>query len=82
MLAKGWTSQLTSLYGHPVLFAQKKYSALSVCVDYRSLNSNTCMDHYPIHHIDELLDRLLGCYVYSSLDLQMGYHQIEIEPAH
>ena len=82
MLAKGWISPSTSPYGHPVLFARKKCGALRLCVDYRSLNANTRVDRYPIPHIDELLDRLSGCSVFSSLDLQTGYHQIEIEPAH
>ena len=66
MLAKGWISPSTSPYGHPVLFARKKCGALRLCVDYRSLNANTRVDHYPIPHIDELLDRLSGCSVFSS----------------
>ena len=36
----------------------------------------------PHTHIDELFDRLSGCSVFSGLDLQIGYHQIKIEPAH
>ena len=53
-----------------------------LCVDYRSLNTNTSVGHYPIPHIDRLLGRLSGWSVFSSLDLQTGYHQIEIEPAY
>ena len=82
MLAKGWISPSTSLYDHPVFFALKKCGALRLCVDYRSLNANTRVNRYPIPCIDELLDHLSRCSVFSSLDLQTGYHQIEIELAH
>ena len=58
MLAKGWISQSTLPYGHLVLFARKKYGALRLYVDYRSLSANTRVDRYPIPRIDELLDRL------------------------
>ena len=51
-------------------------------MDYKSLNATTRVEHYPILYIDELLDPLSGCSVFSSLDLQTGYHKIEIEPAY
>ena len=82
MLEKGWISHLTSLYGHPVLFARKKCGALHLCVDFWSSNSNTRLDCYPLPRIDELLDCLAGSNIFISLDLQHGYHQIEIAPEH
>ena len=82
MLEKGWIAPSCSPYGHPVLFARKKCGALRLCVDFRSLNANTRLDRYPLPRIDELLDTLHGCSVFSSLDLQQGYHQIEIDPEH
>ncbi|KAJ9525206.1 hypothetical protein QJQ45_020746, partial [Haematococcus lacustris] len=33
---------------------------------------------YPLPRIDDLFDKLSGCKVFSSLDLQAGYHQIKI----
>ena len=82
MLDKGWISPSTSPYGHPVLFACKKCGALRLCVDFRSLNANTRLDCYPLPCIDELLDCLAGSNIFTSLDLQHGYHQIEIAPEH
>ena len=82
MLDKGWISPSIFPYGHPVLFARKKCGALRLCIDLRSLNANICLDCYPFSHIDELLDCLEGSNIFTSLDLQHGYYQIEIAPEH
>ena len=55
---------------------------MQMCVDYRSLNSNTRVDRYPIPRIDDLMDRLHGATVFSAIDLRAGYHQMRIKDAH
>ena len=47
-------------------------------VDFRMLNKVTIKNRYPLPRIDELLDRLNGKTIYSSLDLLDGYYQIGI----
>ena len=49
-----------------------------MCIDYRGLNKLTVQNAYPMPRIDRLLDRLRGAKVFSSIDLQAGYHQIRI----
>ena len=78
LLAKGLIEPSVSPYGAPVLFVQKKDGSLRMCIDYRALNKVTVRDRYPLPRIDDLLDKLHGCSVFSSLDLQSGYHQIRI----
>jgi len=47
-------------------------------IDYRALNKLTIKNRYPLPKIDDLFDQLAGSYVFSSLDLAQGYHQIRI----
>ena len=81
-LKSGCIVPLATLYGHPVLFTEKKGGGgLHLCVDYCSLNVNTVIDSWPLPRIDDLLSQLKGARVFNSLDLRDGYHQIPINPA-
>ncbi|KAJ9516227.1 hypothetical protein QJQ45_001146 [Haematococcus lacustris] len=80
LLAKGMIEPSSSPYAAPVLFVQKKSGELRMCIDYRQLNKITLRDQYPLPRIDDLFDKLSSCKVFSSLDLQAGYHQIRITP--
>ncbi|KAJ9520658.1 hypothetical protein QJQ45_007456 [Haematococcus lacustris] len=77
-LAQGIIEPSSSPYAAPVLFVKKKSGELRMCVDYRQLNKQTLRDQYPLPRIDDLFDKLAGCTVFSSLNLQAGYHQIRI----
>ncbi|KAJ9505128.1 hypothetical protein QJQ45_020265, partial [Haematococcus lacustris] len=79
-LSKGMIEPSSSPYAAPILFVQKKSGGLRMCIDYRQLNKLTQRDQYPLPRIDDLFDRLSGCSVFSSLDLQAGYHQNRITP--
>jgi hypothetical protein len=49
-------------------------------VYYRKLNEKMIGNAYPLSDITEILDQLGEAKYFSSLDLAMGYHQIDIDP--
>ena len=75
LLESGRIVPSSSPYGAPILFAEKKGGGgLRMCTDYRSLNSNTASDSWPLPRIDEMLARLKGARFFSKLDLRERYH--------
>jgi hypothetical protein len=80
LLKHGLIEPSSSPYGAPVLFVSKKDGSLRMCIDYRALNKITVKNKYPLPRIDQLMDSLAGAKVFTSLDLQSGYHQIRITP--
>ena len=49
------------------------------CIDYRRLNSRTVRNAHSLPRIDETLDALEGASWFSSLDLCIGYWQVEVK---
>ncbi|KAF9760592.1 Retrovirus-related Pol polyprotein from transposon, partial [Nosema granulosis] len=78
-LEKGLIRESRSSYLSPVALTKKKDGSLRFCVDYRQLNKIVAKEEYPIPRIDDALDALGGARVFTSLDLESGYHQIKVE---
>jgi hypothetical protein len=70
----------TSPWGAPVLFVRKKDRTLRLCIDYRRLNSATVKDVYPLSLITELIDKLKRAKLFTKIDFDGAYHQIQIKP--
>ena len=79
LLEAGLVQKSSSPFGAPVLFVKKKDGTMRMCVDYRGLNKITVPNRYPLPRVDDLLDKLQGAKVFSSLDLLSGYHQIRLQ---
>ena len=62
-----------------VVLVQKKDGSLRFCIDLRKLNNQTIKDAYSLPQIDETLHSLQGSHRFSSLDLKLGYWQVEMD---
>lgn len=78
LLEKGLIEPSTSPWGAPILFATKADGSLRMCIDYRQLNKHTVKNRAPLPNPIDLFDAMQGATIFSSIDLQSGYHQIAI----
>ena len=53
---------------------------IRLCVDMRAANQAIKRVKHPMPTVDELIHDLNGCKFFSKLDLNQGYHQIELHP--
>ena len=59
----------------------KKDGGVGWCIDNRKLTDVTRKDSYPLYpNFEECLDTLPESTIFSTIDLQQGYHQIEMDP--
>lgn len=56
----------------------KKENNWRLCGDYRSLNSVTIPDRYPLPHIQDSTSELYGKNIFSKLDLVKAYYQVPV----
>lgn len=77
-LKKGFIRRSKSPAASPILFVRKKTGDLRLCVDYRGLNAITTKNRYPLPLIDDLLDRVQGCTIFSVIDLKNAFNLIRI----
>jgi len=49
-----------------------------MCADLRELNKILVKKHYPIPHIDDLLDKLRGKIFFTKLDLKNAYFHVRV----
>ena len=78
LLAKKITRKSSSQYASPVVLVRKKSGGLRMCVDFRLPNWHVIRDAYPLPRIEESMDALKGARVFSTMDLQSAYHQVEV----
>eukprot|EP00959_Pyramimonas_sp_CCMP1952_P475462 9504183-Pyramimonas_sp.AAC.2 len=81
LMEKGYVRASSSPFGAPVLMVPKphKPDKLRLVIDYRSLNSITQRDRYPLPDVQQLLDDLQGATVFSTMDALWGFWQIPME---
>ena len=79
MLDVGAIRPSNSPWASSVVLVQKKDGKLWFCINLQKLNARTIKDAYSIPRIDETLDCLNGAEWFYSLDLKLGYWQVEMD---
>ena len=64
-----------------VMLVRKKDGGLLFCINFWKLNVRTKKDSYPLPHIQEVIESLIGAGYISCLDLKMGFWQIAMDKA-
>lgn len=82
MLATDIIEPSCSPHNAPLLLVPKKTGDWRVVVDFRALNANTIPDCFPIPRLHDILQSLGDSNsVFSTIDLQSGFFQVELDAA-
>ena len=79
MEKQGVISKSDSPWSSPVVLVKKKDGSVRFCVDFRSLNSITKKDGYPLPIIEDYLSVLGKAKYFTVVDLVAGYWQIQLD---
>ena len=80
MLEAGAIHPSQSPWCNMVVLVWKKDGTSHFCVDFRHLNAHTKKDSYPLPHIQEALESMVGLAHFSSMDFRLGFWQIKMAP--
>ena len=69
----------TSNFVSPAFIIFKRNGQARLVIDYRYLNKHTTSMRYPLPTIQNLISQLYGSKVFTTIDLNLGYYQIELE---
>ena len=78
MLAIEAIQKSTNAWASPMVLVRKKDGSLRFRIDLRKLNNQTIKDAQSLPRIEDSLDCLNGAAIFTSLDLQSGYWQVEM----
>ena len=69
-----------SPFASPTILVKNKAGTMRLCIDYRKLNSITKKDAHSLPRIEDIFDTLNGSRYFTTRDIAMGYHQVEVHP--
>lgn len=82
LLAAGIMRKSKSPWASNVVLVRKKNGKLGMCVDYRMLHDRSVKDAYALPRIEEVSDIRKGGIYFTTIGVNAGYHQVEIEENH
>ena len=59
---------------------RKKNGEIMICVDFRNLNKASKKDNYYVPPMENILQKVDGCNMFSLLDGFLGYNQVLVSP--
>lgn len=82
MLAQNIIRPSTSEFASPIILVKKKTGDWRFAVDYRKLNSITRREAMWLPNVTDILDTIGGKSLYSTMDVQAGFHNLKIYEPH
>eukprot|EP00064_Thunnus_orientalis_P017586 superscaffoldBa00003783_g17670 len=82
MLQQGVIVPSHSTWASPIVLVPKKDHGAppGFCVDFRHINKHSEGDAFPLLTISEILESLAGSSMFTTLDLNSAYWQVEMDP--
>jgi len=82
LLNDGLKKKSTSFYAFLVALVNKKDESEKshICIDFQKLNAVTITDSYPFPIIEDIIDQLHDCKIFSILDLSFGFWHVRMHP--
>ena len=80
-----WITMTSSPFAAPSMLVTKKddgsgKTQYRMVVNYQELNAMTISPEFPLPTIQEILDLLHGAKVFTTIDMEQGFHQIRVDP--
>ena len=64
----------------PLVAVEKPNRDVRICIDMRQPNQAIIRERHPVPTVEETIQEMSGGKVFSKLDLNMAYHQVELYP--
>ena len=69
-----------SPFASPTILVKIIDGTMRLCIEYRNRKSVTKKDSHPLSRIEDIFDTLSGSKFFTTLDLAIRYHQVEVLP--
>ncbi|MEL6816472.1 MAG: RNase H-like domain-containing protein, partial [Cyanobacteria bacterium J06598_3] len=64
----------------PMVVTRRRTGGIRVCLDLKEVNKAVSPSKHPIPDMTEMLDKLRGATVFSTLDMRSAFNQLELHP--